>query len=235
MAIPTYNPMSFLEADLTAGLDYMIANLPGSPTFQDIIDTTVDYFNSLPAPPDATLISLLPKIISTNANNFINTKIADTLDFDGNALALVDSVLSGIKDNTIDSLAEFLSNTDEQLATTCSNINSISLNSLYAASALAKGSNAYWQTKALTPGSWSTYLKGNVAIDYSYIPHYVITSYVSALGGYAQAITSTNINMSFNVETKFAQAPVLALGTAIAITTGKIILKWPQRPAASCV
>lgn len=234
MAIPTYNPFSYLDDSLADGFDYMIANLPGTPSFQDIIDTTIAYLQSFPEPPSPELLNVFTQIASVNANNYINSKIAETLDFDNASFALVDSVLSGIKENTIDSLTEFLSNTDEQIATSCSYQNSVSSSSLYTASALAKSSNAYWQVKALTPGSWSTYLSGNAAIDYSNIPHWVTASYVASLGGYAQIITSGNTNLILNTTAKLGDAPNCAMANALAITTAKIILKWPQRSAASC-
>lgn len=227
--MPNYNPY---KTDLfTNGLDYIIANLPGSPTVNQLNETVIAYFASLPDPdPDHQIIMQQTNLFSIN--NYINQQIAANLNYDAPAWAFIESVISGTKQNTIDSLTEYLLYAQEQLAV--ADINTPSKNALYIALTNAQGSCAYWQTIVESPGSWATYLHANEAVNYANIPTWIVAAFTGALSGFAQmqepAVNGATIT---NAQGRMVGQP-MAYGSALAVNAGKVIFKWAKRPVGNC-
>ncbi len=227
MAIPILNPYKEGVSLFTDGLDYIIANIPGSPTYSDLSDTIIDYFNSLPDPPTDG-ITLIETGMANSVNDYVNSKIAQNQNFGGAEWAMVDAVLCGIKEQSIDSTGDFLDACMEQL--TQSDINTISKTSIYAAIGLAKASDAYWKAIVTTPGGWATYINSNAAINYANIPFWTTATFAGTFSGFAQ-VQAPNMGEAnvWNTDgRKFAS--VIALGSALVLTAGKVIFKWAQRP-----
>ncbi|MCW5908628.1 MAG: hypothetical protein KIS94_12270 [Chitinophagales bacterium] len=230
MAIPNYNPY---QTDLlTNGFNYLIANLPGSPTVNDLNTTILAYFTSLPNPVSSEALSIMQNTNIYSINNYINQTIAVNLNYGGAASAFIETVLSGIKENTTDSLTDYLLSAQELLA--AADINTASKEALYVALTNAQGSCAYWQTTVATPGSWAAYLHSNEAVNYANIPTWVIAAFTAVLSGYAQvqavAISEPNV---FNTQGRQVSA-FMGYGSALAVTAGKVIFKWPQKPVINC-
>lgn len=230
MAIPTYNPYKEANTLFTDGLDYIIANLPTDATFDDVVTQIRAYFDSLPNPPDDTKV--FENISYNSANDYINTRIAQNLNFGANEWAFIDAVLQGIKENGIESLADFFTAAQEQLAE--AEINTATKTSLYAALGLTKASYAYWVNIVGTPGDWADYINTNAAINYANIPNWVSATFVSALSGYAQ-VQSPGIGQS---DMFITQGRLTAINTlvaaALAVSAGKVIVKWARRPVIGC-
>ena len=232
MAIPTYNPYKASNTTFTDGLDYIISNLLESPTFDDLNDTIVAYFNSLPDPP-GDLIGYMPISNSNTVNDYINSKIAQNLNFNGGEAALVDAVLCGIKEGSIESMGDFLEAAIQQVAEV-EGVNTISKTALYGAAGFAQDSNAYWQNVVTTPGGWATYINSNAAINYANIPHWVEATYVGTFSGFAQIqAPSMGEANAFNFQGR-SGAGQIAISTALALTAGKVIFKWAKRPVVVC-
>ena len=234
MAIETYNPYKASNTIFTDGLDYIIANLPGSPTFDDLLTTITAYFNSLPDPPGAEIIGLMPSMMANTVNDYVNSKIAENLNFGGNEWAIVDSVLSGIKGGSIESMEDFLEAALQQVAE--ATISTPTKTTLYGAAGFAKASFSYWGSVVKTPGSWATYINTNEAINWANIPFWVEATYVGTFSGFAQ-VQAPNIPDAnlFNVQGRMGGGTI-AISTALALTAGKVIFKWAQRPViyANC-
>ncbi len=230
MAIPILNPYKEGEQLFTDGLDYIIANIPGSPTYSALSDTIIDYFNSLPSPPTEGM-PLIITGMANSVNDYVNSKIAQNLNFGGAEASMVDAVLCGIKEQSIDSMGDFLAACMEQLTT--SDINTISKTSIYAAIGLAQVNDAYWKNIVTTPGGWATYLNSNAAINYANIPFWNTACVVGTFSGFAQ-IQAPNMGEAnvWNTDgRKFAS--VVSLGSALVLTAGKVIFKWAQRPVVT--
>ncbi len=226
MAIPVLNPYKQGDTLFTDGLDYIIANLPGSPTYDDLSATIEAYLAALPEPPDE-----LPFIViamANSVNDYVNSKNAQNLNFDGSEAAMIDAVFCGIKEQSIDSMGDFFDACTEQL--TQSDINTISKTSIYGAIGLAKASDAYWKAVVAAPGAWATYINSNAAINYANIPHWNTAAFVGTFSGFAQAQAPNMGNADvWNGKGRMI-AGTVGLSTALVLTAGKVIFKWAQRP-----
>ena len=230
MAIQTYNPFKYQEQLFTDGLDYVITNIPGSPTFDDLADTIIDYFASLPDPMSSDFLTGARIAMTNSANDFINSRIADNLNYDSNGQMLIESVLAGVKYNSIDSLADFFSAAEEQIA--MADVNTISKYALYNSLTMAKTSYAYWLAKIGTPGGWSTYFNSNAAINYASLPFWVSSAYVGAFSGFAAAQAPAMVEANLDNSTGRFYGSTMALASALTVNAGKVIFKWAQRPVA---
>ncbi len=230
MPLPTYNPYKIANPLFSDGLDYIIANIPADPTYTDVVDTIEAYLETLPDSFDS--VPPLVSVAYNSANDYMNSRIAQNLNFGANEWAFVDAVLQGIKDNSIDSLAEFLAAAEQQLAE--AEINTATKTSLYASLGLTYASYNYWLTAVTTtPNAWDTYLNANAAINYANIPHWVAATFVSSLSGFAQ-FQSPGINqVDILTTSRFTAIEGLIVG-ALGVTAGKVIVKWARRPVMNC-
>jgi hypothetical protein len=177
---------------------------------------------------------IIYSVVPNSVNDYVNLNIANNLMMSPAQVTFVDFILKGIHSNTIDSLASFFDNVDEQIAQSeC--IPTIDKTALYASSAIARASYDYWLGVINTVGhaGWTGFLSSNDAINYANLPFWVSTSFVSALSGFAQG-QSVNMGVAeiLNTLGRTLGLP-LALGAAIGVTTGKIIFKWAQKPVGS--
>jgi len=228
MAIPTYNPYKASNTTFTDGLDYIIANLPGSPTLDDLTETIMEYFLSLPEPEDGKLVDAMAYAIPNSVNDYINSKILLNLNFNANGQVIIDSVLSAIREESIDSLGDCLEAYIEEVAK--ADINTVSKTSLYQAVGIANANQAYWKNIVTTPGAWSTYINSNAAINYANIPNWTSAAFIGVFSGFAQIqypeVAGADL---WNGQGRNAGG-VIAVGSALALTAGKVIFKWAKRP-----
>lgn len=225
---PYYNPFDYRKGTLTAGLDYVAANIK-DPNFDDIITAVLAYYASLPTPITGDAAAAIEIIIRSTANDYINGNIGRQLNFDAGGQALMRTVLWGVKNNSIDSLDMFLDGVLEQL-TGATGVNSISKTSLYVALALATESNSYWNNVVDKPGSWAAFINSQQAINYANIPFWISATYMSSLSGFAQ-VQAPNIAEATEVNGQSRLHAVTgAVAVAIALTSAQVILKWAKRP-----
>ncbi len=229
MAVQTYNPFKYQEQLFTDGLDYVIANIPGTPTLEDLADTIVNYFSSLPDPPGSDFLQQIKVVMINSANDYINNRIIQNMNYDINGMALIDSILTGLKENNIDSLSDFFSAGEEQIA--MSNVSTISKYALYNSLTLAKTSYTYWVNIVGTPGGWSTYINANAAINYANLPFWVGGAYLGAFSGFALAQAPSMAEANIDNSTGRFYGTNMGLAAAIMVNAGKVIFKWSQRPA----
>lgn len=242
MAIFYVNPFERLYPQFSSGLDYVIANYPGSgsPDINNLNNVVVTYIQSLLIPatsPPATLTpfvaDLVNSIILNSVNDYINTQIDQNLGMSSAQMDLIYSIYDGIKSNTIESLDQYFDGVDE-LITTTECISTVDKTPVYMASIIARSSYDYWITTVATPGSWSAFINSNAAINYANIPNWVALSFVSALSGYSQfqkaSVSFIGTGIS-NDGGRFIGSP-LSLGASLGVTAGKVIFQWAQRPSA---
>ncbi len=232
MAIITVNPYKASDPVFTDGLDYIAANIPGSPTLDDLTETIMEYFLSLPEPEDEKLVDAMAFSIPNSVNDYVNWRIMANQNFNATEFALVRAVFYGIKNESIESMGNFLDACTEQVA--LCKVNTVAKTSIYQAIGLANANQAYWKNIVTTPGAWSTYINSNAAINYANIPHWTTASVLGSFSGFAQ-IQYPNISGAtvFNGQGRSAGG-VIAVGSALALTAGKVIFKWAQRPRIVC-
>lgn len=228
MAILTYNPFKYQEQLFSDGLDYVIANIPGSPTLDQLADTVIDYLASLPDPMGNDTLTGARIAAINSANDFINNRIVQNLNYDVNGLSLIDSVVFGMKENSIDSLADFFSAAEEQIAE--ATLNTISKYALYNSLTMAKTSYTYWLGVVGTPGSWATYINSNAAINYANLPFWATSAYMGAFSGFAMAQAPSMAQASLDNSTGRFYGANISLATALVVNAGKVIFKWAERP-----
>lgn len=230
MAITTYNPYSADVDLLSNGLDYIIANVPSSPTVYDLLDTCEAYLYTLiPGAPANVGIGM--KIALTNVlNSYIDGKIEQNLSYDPSQLALVNSVYDGIRQQSIDSLGDFFADSAQQLA--MAEYSTYSKGPMYYALMEAEVSYYYWLGKIGAPGGWATYLNSNAAINYSNIPYWVSAAYVAAFAGWS---LGQDVNLNYPIPTTQPGIAVMlpkfsAMLSALFLTSGEVILGFSNRP-----
>ncbi|MDB5284294.1 MAG: hypothetical protein JWO06_3369 [Bacteroidota bacterium] len=183
-AVVSFNPYEGAGPIFTNGLDYIAANLPVPATLADLNDTVLAYYGTLTPPPGADALDIVKTVIPNSANQYINKQIGQNLNFDSQQLDLVYSINNGIKESSIESLANLFDLALEDVTTSC--ISDNSKISVYLALELATASVAYWNGIVTMPGNWASYISSNAAINYANIPNWVAASFVGAFSGFSQ-------------------------------------------------
>lgn len=227
MAISSYNPYRDYETLFTDGLNYIVTNLTPPVNYYSITDLVTAYFNSLPTPPGPEQLQAFSRLAINSGNDYMNSRIAANLNYTPTEQAFVESVLGGLKENSIDSYDSFLSDAQEQLAR--ADFNTPSKTALYVALALTRAGNTYWNTVVTTPGNWAAYINSNAAINYANIPHWVSATFAGVLSGFAQIQDPSLPNSSILSSQGRYFAAEGAVWSALGVTAGKVILKWPVR------
>jgi hypothetical protein len=227
MAIRNYNPYDDFGLLFTNGLDYLIANLPATPTMEDVRDKIYAYFETIPDSPDGLGQTLAVSLNSSN--EYINGQIVKNLNLRRGDWAIVAAILRGIKQNSVISLDTDYWDAAQELLVQ-SEINTLSKSAIYVSLAMARAATTYWKTVATTSGSWSTYVNTNEAINYATVPYWVEAAFTGSISGYAQTLT-LNVTEPTVLTTQLNRlAPWSALVGALAVNTGLVIYKWPKRP-----
>lgn len=229
MATPTYNPYQELGPSLfTDGLDYVIANIPGSPTYDDIINTIMAYWAQTTDPPGDDILGFIQSSMSASANDYINSQVAQNLNANESQLDLINSLICGITENSIESLTNYWDAANEAVA--LSGIGNSNKSAIWQALAIANAANTYWDGIVTTPGSWSTYINSNAAINYANISTWVLAGFVGTLSGFSY-VQQLNVGGADAFKDQGIQtAGIVAVTGAIAVSCGKIMLKWAKRP-----
>lgn len=238
MSITYLNPFSKISTQYSNGLEYLINNLPATPSFDDLNNTTIAYIQTLldptTIPPDSLNLPMndaLASVIPNSVNDYNNQIIPQNLMMSAGQAEFVASVLQGIRQNSIESLGAFFDEVDNEISQ--SNMLTINKTSLYMASGIARASYTYWMGVLSTSGheGWTDHLSGSEAINYSNVQIWVSASFLAALSGYAQGQTlAVGGAEVLNVAGRTIGIP-LALGAALGVTAGKVIFKWVQKPS----
>jgi hypothetical protein len=152
--------------------------------------------------------------------------------------SLVDNILSGLSDNTIDSFDNYFDNVDEQIVQ--ADMPDTDKMVFYLASAMARGSYDYWsiQANTLPPGGpWSAYFTAVYSTSvssYVNIPYWVAATFVGCLSGFSQLQMPNMGAATYLNDEGIVYAQLAALVGAIGLTSGKVIFKWAKRPATPC-
>lgn len=241
MAVKYYNPYSDVGTQFTDGLNYIIANYPGTGAadFGNFNTIVVGYIQTLLDPttiPPATLPPLFADltlaVLPNSVNEYINTQVGLNLSTNTVQTALINSIYDGILSNSIESLGDYFDSVDE-LITSADYISTVDKTPLYIATVIAAASYNFWITVVAAPGGWATYLNANTAINYANIPKWVAISFTSALSGYSQILGASVSGVLTNDRGRFLASP-MSIGAAMGVTAGKIIFNWAQRPLVNC-
>ena len=226
--MPAFYVNSFerLYPQFTDGLNYVIANYPGSgsPDINNLNNVVIGYIQTLQDPdtiPPATLnplvADLVASILYNSVNEYVNNQVGQNLTINSAQMALIDSIHDGILNNSIESLDDYFDSVDE-LISSCDSISSIDKSQIYMASIIARSSYDYWIGVVGTPGGWSTYINSNAAINYANVPKWVALSFTSALSGFSQgqkASAAIGGNGVFNDAGRFLGSPLSLLAAIV--------------------
>lgn len=221
------NPYAGLESMHKNNLDYIIAHLPVNPTFNDLNKQLSDAFFT--ADPDHPRISeVVPGYIQTILPNVYNgyvngewsaaaAKGKSYVNYSAAQQQLISGMLRGIRDIPVESIGDFLSGTEEAIASgTLSYEEQIPL---FLAAALGKSDSEYWQAQMATPGGWTVYLNADNAINYMHVASWVAASMQGALLAYG-LIKPPQI--------QFVDIISSAIGST-GMAAGKVIFGWVDR------
>jgi len=257
MSTIVFNPYAFIKDVYQEGMNYVSANLPPitdtdggmAEINETIFEFLAGFLNlninpgsgSTPSPQVEMLFS---QVLPNAANDYMNLKIVSNIanaNLNGqsssvNQLRLISSILSGINNNTYDSLDNFFVGVEEQIA--CSKGSNSDKASIFIAASIARGSAQYWNNILEEgPGTppttvpFQTYLNTTYwPVNYNNLSSWVSASFLGALSGFSQLQSTNvkNINVVSDVSNAVGQGGAL-LG-AIGLNVGKLILSWPQGP-----
>jgi hypothetical protein len=176
------NPYAALGADHKEVLDYLIANLPPNPTFDDL-NAQVSAFFFTPDPQNPNISGMVAdysKTVLPHAyNGYVNGRATDAIfQKDG----ICSQMLNGINNIPAESIGEYLSGIEETIP--AGNFTVEEQIPLFAAIALGKGDHEYWMAQVTTPGTWAAYLNADPAINYMHVAGWVSAAMQGALLAY---------------------------------------------------
>ena len=205
-------------------------------SLSDIVEKYVEEWlkKTTGSSPSPSYIQLFGTLIPTTINDYQNMKITPNLNATQTQLSMINSVISGVKFNTLDSLDSFFDGVDEQIA--ICNSNNTSKQSIYIASAIARASSSYWQKYLDTNSSgttgWNAYLNTiNWIANYYSFPMWVNSSFLGSLSGFSQFQAAFVGQASYLNTMGIAGGQAGALISALGLAGGKIIFSLPLGPA----
>lgn len=228
--ITNYNPyFDYLDSIFREGLDYVIGHAPsGAWTFNDLNKVTQEYVKeafSLGSDPNPIIDNILPSIIPNTVNDFTNNKTPDA--FARQRLTMF-SMLNGLKTNSIDSYDSYFNLATEIIVKSKSSNADKAV--MYIALAMTESSAKYWKDVVDTPGGWSSHLSSNQANNYANIPYWAGATFKGSVSGFAQ-IQSPNMFQANPINDLGRSFGLVgAVTAAVALTAGKVIFKWAQKP-----
>lgn len=172
------NPYNSLGEKHKAALDYIIANLPPSPTFDNLNEQLVSAFY-IPDPLEPSVFdSLVPaaKTILPNAyNGYVNTPVSSNWLVTGSntpyteaQLVLIKQMLEGINGVPVEAIGEYLTGVEESIVST--GLTYAAQTPLLIAVATGKAGYDYWMAQIAAPvPSWGAYLNTNPVINYLHL------------------------------------------------------------------
>lgn len=238
----TYNPFPNIGKQYADGLDFVIANLPTTPsgevTFQGLNDTVVDYLESLfdssfdPGPSlPPVLDNLVYSILPNAANSYQNSNLSNESFYNKTQVLLVNAILNAVKNNSVENIYGVLNDADNAIAQ--SGLSAVDQAPLFVTVEIGRKSFEYWQNVILAPPpttNWTMFLNSNLAINTANLPFWVATGMEGALSGYAQ-IQQLDMSIATSLNSLGrAVGGTVAMVAAVGVSAGKVIFKWNKSP-----
>ncbi|MCG3166280.1 MAG: hypothetical protein POELPBGB_02058 [Bacteroidia bacterium] len=221
------NPYNTLGPQLKTALDYIIANLPLSPTFENLNNTLFDalFGNN---PPSDSLAIVYAKSVLPNVYNGYTAEAATLSVVEGHLNKYPDKqykiiyyLLREISTTPTEAIPQLLNATDEKIAT--SGLTFAEQTPLFVATALGKAVYEYWLLHIPQPSAWAAYMvnpgitpQAMDALNYNNVNSWVSAAMEGALSGWG------SINLPKIDFVDMTAANIAGIGMA----AGKVVFKW---------
>ncbi len=190
------NPYPALGTKHKESLDYIIANLPVNPTFDDLNAKLTDSFfipdPNEPSPIDAAegiIKTMLPHAYNGYVNGGAGYKLQTASGKEQDAsgywryneaqMRVIEQMLNGLNNIPVESIGEFLSDIEENIAS--GKFTYEEQVPLLVATAIGKSDHEYWMAQIAAPAVWAIYLNTDSAINYAHVAGIVSASMQGAL------------------------------------------------------
>lgn len=231
MANYTYNPYPQIGSQLIDGLNEISDTLTTTSTVDDLVNAVYNFIQRIyyPVSAGASVPKQLEIEIKSVAYNIINSynnqSLGDTIIYDGQQMIFIDMMLSLKTSNTtpINAIGGWLLDIEDNLSK--GDLNIQEQTPLLLAIQQGRSIYSYWNTKVVTPGSWSSFFETNESSNYANIPFWLVACIEGALiGGNASQkglIAPTTDIVSVDI--------ISSLIGGLVIGSGKVIFKWVPR------
>jgi hypothetical protein len=211
------NPYSALQEKTTETLDFIITNLPVSPTieqFNDVLLTAM--FGSDPDGPLSgdVLPLFLNAVLPLTYNGYLNDMQEVECVRAGTGGSLINRIFDGVEKLPFETVGDFLSTMDDAIAG--SGLPYQQQMPLFFAVESGKAQHAYWTAQLATPGPWALYMNADPTINYMRAGSWVAASIEGALLAYGL------------IKPQQAQFPDIlsSMIGAIGLPAGKVVFGW---------
>lgn len=227
----TVNPYGEIGAQITAGLNSIIAALPGSPAISDLVDAVYAYVQPIyypgsggVVPPQLTLE--IKSIARTAINSYVNNLVmGGQTGYNPNQFRFIEMLIGNslTANLPIISIGDRIADVEDNISD-----NQLTVSEqtpLLLATTIGEDANTYWAAQVVALASpWAAYFPPGPE-KYMDIPYYVTAAMNGALAGYG-ATPDSMIEPSVNYVTN---KMVSALIGALVCTAGKVIFGWIPR------
>lgn len=224
------NPYHTLGPQLKTALDYIINNMPLSPTFDNLNDALFNaLFGNTPPTDNLTIVyakSILPNVY----NGYVTTPLTPSLNKEGESAGrgwsgkqqfVISELFTTLHTTPTEAIPQLLVATDEKIAT--SGLSFAEQTPLFVATALGKATYEYWLLNIPQPSSWAAYMiNPNItpqamdALNYNNVSNWVSAAIQGTLLGWG------SINLP---KIDFVDMTAANIG-AIGLAAGKVVFKW---------
>jgi hypothetical protein len=231
------NPYSTLSPKLKTALDAIIANLPLSPTFENLNDALFNAMFPTNPPSDDMTIVYVKSILPNVYNSFVTSSVVEKLELIDNVprfaaaaqynhysdkqYQIIQLLLKTISTTPTESIPQLLSATDEKIAN--SGLSIIEQTPLFVATSLGKATCEYWLQNIPQPSAWAAYMVNPTitpqamdALNYAHVNSWVSAAMQGVLSGWG-SVHLPKID--------FVDMTAAFVG-ATGMAAGKVVFKW---------
>ena len=175
MQTKVINPYGRAGGIVKNALDFIIANMPPDPTFEQLTEVyTGSVFTPDPESPsmnDAAQL-FLGGVLPFAYNGYVNGGLGKYVKYTENQIFIINKLLDCMKSISVESIGDFISGIDETIA--ASELPCEEQGPLFLATACAKGGFEYWMAQVDNPATlWAPYFSTDKAINYLHVAGWV--------------------------------------------------------------
>jgi hypothetical protein len=221
------NPYHTLGPQLKTALDYIINNMPLSPSFDNLNNTLFDALFGNNPPSDSLAIvyakSVLPMVYNGYSAEAVTLSVVEghLNKYSDKQYKIIYYLLKEISTTPTESIPQLLIATDEKIGT--SGLSFAEQTPLFVATALGKAVYEYWLLNIPQPSTWAAYMVNPAitpqamdAMNYNNVSSWVSAAMQGALLGWG-SIHLPKID--------FVDMTAANMG-AIGMAAGKVVFKW---------
>jgi hypothetical protein len=221
------NPYPALGPKIKTALDAIIISLPLSPTFENLNDALFNAVFAIDPPTDELTIlyikSVLPNVYNSYLNGAVTLSVVEGSQtiYSQKQILVITETLNTLRTAPTETIPQFLSLTDEKIAT--SGLTIAEQAPLFVATTAGKATYEYWLQQIPQPSSWAAYMVNpNItpqamdALNYANVGSWVSASMQGALLAWG------SINLP---KIEFIDMMAAYLG-ATGMAAGKVVFKW---------